>query len=166
MSALIFCISCGSHLVDVNSWTEDGAARFRCCVCGQEAPVKGFALGRARLEHGTVAERRAFVEARFDVATPEWMPRTPLVSYRDQVEVNGQTRTVVFIGGIEHVAKIRDGRLPRFHSFRAVDFETGEPVTAELTPAQREAWVERLNDYFRLVYAGETPTARLGLARR
>lgn len=46
-TATIFCLNCGSTLIDVAGWKDGGTkANVYCSCCGQEADIKGFTLGR------------------------------------------------------------------------------------------------------------------------
>lgn len=51
-AAIIFCIECQTSSVDVISWERHPAYRiatFRCHLCGHEAQVRGFTIGRPYL---------------------------------------------------------------------------------------------------------------------
>jgi len=48
-AAIVFCVECKTSSVDVISWEGHPAARialFRCHLCGHEAQVAGFTIGR------------------------------------------------------------------------------------------------------------------------
>jgi len=45
----IFCLECGSSLVDVNGWELPRKAVIQCAECGNETTIKGFSLGRTHI---------------------------------------------------------------------------------------------------------------------
>ena len=45
-SATIFCLNCGSCLVDIVGWSDRDTTRVECRGCGSKAQLKGFTLGR------------------------------------------------------------------------------------------------------------------------
>lgn len=63
MVAVLFCRTCGSHNVDVNSWINETTAILRCCSCGQETKLTGFTVGRA-------SEGAYLGDAYMDIAQP------------------------------------------------------------------------------------------------
>jgi hypothetical protein len=46
MAAIVFCLKCASHLVDVCGWLPGGAAELRCCNCGHTQIMEGFTVAR------------------------------------------------------------------------------------------------------------------------
>lgn len=44
--AVVLCLRCGSHQVDVRGWRSRGVAVVACAACGHESPVIGFTVGR------------------------------------------------------------------------------------------------------------------------
>ena len=56
-AAVIFCLKCGSELVDVRSW-EGNTATITCFNCYHGAKVRGFTLGRVTLPQGLLTEAR------------------------------------------------------------------------------------------------------------
>lgn len=47
-TSTVFCLLCGSELVDVNGWESSVDAVFICSNCGHRANVKGFTIGKVR----------------------------------------------------------------------------------------------------------------------
>lgn len=68
MSAVIFCLRCGSHNVDVNSWRDRQTAEIRCSGCGNEQQLRGFTLGRTNLPENLL------LQAAGDIALPRAFP--------------------------------------------------------------------------------------------
>jgi hypothetical protein len=71
MAAMIFCLRCDSHWIDVTAW-DGQAARFTCHECQHSVLVEGFTLGRL-----TDPEIAGMQQARLDRAYP---PRTHVQS--------------------------------------------------------------------------------------
>lgn len=44
--AVLFCLKCGSHLVDVQHWRDDNTSAVRCSECESVYQMKGFTIGR------------------------------------------------------------------------------------------------------------------------
>ena len=44
--AVIFCMSCSSPVIDVNTWKDKRTPVIKCYGCGNEATLTGFTLGR------------------------------------------------------------------------------------------------------------------------
>jgi hypothetical protein len=68
MSAVIFCLRCGSHNVDVNSWRDRNTAEVHCYSCGNERLLRGFTLGRADIPENLL------LQAAGDIALPGALP--------------------------------------------------------------------------------------------
>jgi hypothetical protein len=49
---ILFCLHCGSSLVDVNSWESPSIAILECADCGHVSMVEGFSIGRVSISGG------------------------------------------------------------------------------------------------------------------
>lgn len=48
-SNVIFCLTCGSHRVDVEGWLDSDNAVLVCADCDATTTLSGFSLGKAQL---------------------------------------------------------------------------------------------------------------------
>lgn len=60
--SIIFCLNCGSAMVDVWGWETPNEAKIHCSNCSHESTINGFTIGRSDLL------REQFVKAVMDVA--------------------------------------------------------------------------------------------------
>ena len=66
----IFCLNCGSQLVDVIGWELPRQAIIQCCECDHRAVLTGFTLGRTHIHP------KPFRDAALDVAVFRRDPKT------------------------------------------------------------------------------------------
>jgi len=58
-AGILFCMGCGSPMVDVNSWKSPGRAIVTCCNCGETGEMQGFTIGRSfSITDGMIREAR------------------------------------------------------------------------------------------------------------
>lgn len=88
-ASVIFCIKCGSALVDVWGWEGPTRADIVCANCGARTTLDGFTLGRTRIGP------EPFASAARDVAVyrkdPEVINRIR-TSARAELECNDRQR--------------------------------------------------------------------------
>lgn len=64
--AVLFCLKCCSHMVDVQSWRDDNTCAVRCSECASVYQMKGFTVGR--LFRDKEQEYKMIAEAIRDIA--------------------------------------------------------------------------------------------------
>ncbi|GAB6178973.1 hypothetical protein JCM14036_02920 [Desulfotomaculum defluvii] len=66
--AALFCLKCGSEIVDINNWKMGTTtAEVICTRCGNKGLIQGLTVGRV------VLNGRQLAEASEDKAIPWWL---------------------------------------------------------------------------------------------
>jgi len=65
--AVLLCVRCGSHEVDIRGWSSRTVAVMRCSTCDHESPVAGFTVGRVFSEQEPSMVREAIEDAALPV---------------------------------------------------------------------------------------------------
>lgn len=70
-TSTVFCLLCGSEMVDVDGWESPIGANFSCSNCGHTAIVEGFTIGKVRRASGNKNLQEALKDAAFYNRVPE-----------------------------------------------------------------------------------------------